>query len=215
MPTKSNTLKPKSGGFKFHWWMAVILVAIVAVIGIAILRFSHASNGNVYIALPSFGQFAPGDPALSTYSNQDAADPTPNPKPGCPPSGETVAGYKGTLQVGCLVNGNGKNQELIVTSNQFTPASPNGRTVCLNVKHTTTLPPVFEAELVKNNVIYPFEITVASNQTGAAAGNILYCQNLYKGSSATIPATTGFNTIRFGITGPQSAIIYSLKVTNN
>ncbi len=35
--------------FKFRWWMALILVAVVAVIGIVILRFSYASSvTNVY-----------------------------------------------------------------------------------------------------------------------------------------------------------------------
>ena len=42
MAARSNTLKQKSTGFKFHWWMAVILIGIIAVIGILILRFSHA-----------------------------------------------------------------------------------------------------------------------------------------------------------------------------
>jgi hypothetical protein len=38
---KSNA---KKSSFKFHWWMAVILVLFVAVVGIAVLRFSHAQN---------------------------------------------------------------------------------------------------------------------------------------------------------------------------
>lgn len=33
--------------FKFRWWMALVLVGVVAVIGIVILRFSHA-GGNTY-----------------------------------------------------------------------------------------------------------------------------------------------------------------------
>lgn len=52
MPTKT---KPKSNvrtsnqqltQFKFRWWMALILVAVIAIIGIVILRFSHASGGD-------------------------------------------------------------------------------------------------------------------------------------------------------------------------
>jgi hypothetical protein len=38
----SKTAKNKKGGFKFRWWMAVILVMIVAVVGIVVVRFSHA-----------------------------------------------------------------------------------------------------------------------------------------------------------------------------
>lgn len=30
--------------FKFRWWMALILVAVIAVIGVVILRFSYASS---------------------------------------------------------------------------------------------------------------------------------------------------------------------------
>ncbi|MEI8073097.1 MAG: hypothetical protein WCH00_03360, partial [Candidatus Saccharibacteria bacterium] len=36
-------IKTIKQGFIFRWWMAVILVGIVAAIGIIILRFSHAS----------------------------------------------------------------------------------------------------------------------------------------------------------------------------
>lgn len=50
MPAKSNVRKgtSKSTGFKFKWWMAVVLVAVVAVVGVLVLRFSHAS-GDSYI----------------------------------------------------------------------------------------------------------------------------------------------------------------------
>jgi len=42
---KSNTLKRSSAnGFRFKWWMAVILIAIIALIGIIVLRFSHAGT---------------------------------------------------------------------------------------------------------------------------------------------------------------------------
>lgn len=37
----------KKGGIKFRWWMAVILVVIVAGIGIAVLRFSQAGSGMI------------------------------------------------------------------------------------------------------------------------------------------------------------------------
>jgi hypothetical protein len=48
MPIKktkvSRTAPKKGGGFQFRWWMALILIGVVAVIGVLILRFSHASN---------------------------------------------------------------------------------------------------------------------------------------------------------------------------
>lgn len=34
----------KKSGFKFRWWMAGIVVIVVAIVGIAVLRFSHAST---------------------------------------------------------------------------------------------------------------------------------------------------------------------------
>ena len=34
--------------FKFKWWMAVIAIAVVAIIGIIVVQFSHAS-GKVYV----------------------------------------------------------------------------------------------------------------------------------------------------------------------
>ncbi len=50
MPAKSNVRNgaSKSGGFKFKWWMGVGLVAIIAVIGVVIVRFSNASTLNQY-----------------------------------------------------------------------------------------------------------------------------------------------------------------------
>ena len=52
MPTskpKSNVAKSaKKSSFKFRWWYAVIAVLVVAVVGIAVLRFSHASAGTSY-----------------------------------------------------------------------------------------------------------------------------------------------------------------------
>ncbi len=43
--TKSRTLKKaQKSGFRFKWWMGVVLVVVVAGIGLAILRFSQAST---------------------------------------------------------------------------------------------------------------------------------------------------------------------------
>lgn len=50
MATKQNTKKTrvsnraKASGLKFKWWMAVILVVIVAGAGLLVLRFSHAAT---------------------------------------------------------------------------------------------------------------------------------------------------------------------------
>ncbi len=44
---KSRTAKqstPQLTHFKFRWWMALILVGIIAVIGIVIVQFSHAGT---------------------------------------------------------------------------------------------------------------------------------------------------------------------------
>jgi peptidoglycan hydrolase-like protein with peptidoglycan-binding domain len=53
MASKTKTLK-QSQSFKFTWWMAIILVAVIAVIGLAIIRLSHASSKPGYTAA-SFG----------------------------------------------------------------------------------------------------------------------------------------------------------------
>lgn len=43
--TKSNVSKSaKKQSFKFRWWMAVILVMFVAVVGIIVLSFTYAAN---------------------------------------------------------------------------------------------------------------------------------------------------------------------------
>jgi hypothetical protein len=39
--SKSSTNKST---FKFHWWMALVLVFIVAVVGLVVLRYSHAAG---------------------------------------------------------------------------------------------------------------------------------------------------------------------------
>ncbi len=58
MPAKKNTSKSrvsnraKKSGFKFHWWMGVIIVLIVAVVGIIVLRFSRASGPIAQVSCP-------------------------------------------------------------------------------------------------------------------------------------------------------------------
>jgi hypothetical protein len=48
MPTKkpkSNVAnRAKKSSFKFRWWYAVIAILVVAIVGIAVLRFSHAGT---------------------------------------------------------------------------------------------------------------------------------------------------------------------------
>ncbi len=41
--SKSISSKGLSKGFKFRWWMAVVIIASVAIVGILVLRFSKAS----------------------------------------------------------------------------------------------------------------------------------------------------------------------------
>jgi len=45
---KSNVAKSaKKSSFKFKWWMAVVGVGIIALVGIVVLRFSHAGTNIV------------------------------------------------------------------------------------------------------------------------------------------------------------------------
>lgn len=53
MATKKSNTKPKSRTskntsqltqFTFRWWMVIILVGVVALLGIIIVRFSHAGT---------------------------------------------------------------------------------------------------------------------------------------------------------------------------
>ena len=45
---KSNVAKSaKKSSLKFKWWMAVVGVGIIALIGIVVLRFSHAGTNDV------------------------------------------------------------------------------------------------------------------------------------------------------------------------
>lgn len=53
--------------FKFRWWMVLILVAVVAIIGIVILRFSHAANGfQVWTGADSEWRGTFNDPVIRT-----------------------------------------------------------------------------------------------------------------------------------------------------
>ncbi len=45
---KSNVAKSaKKSSFKFKWWMAVVGVGVIALVGIVVLRFSHAGTNDV------------------------------------------------------------------------------------------------------------------------------------------------------------------------
>lgn len=45
--TRSKTrTSTKKQGFKFRWWMGVLLVLVIAVVGVAVLRFSQAAAGS-------------------------------------------------------------------------------------------------------------------------------------------------------------------------
>ncbi len=59
MPIKKKTTKSttktrvskqaKKQGFKFRWWMGVVIILIVAIVGLVILRFSRAAGRPGYI----------------------------------------------------------------------------------------------------------------------------------------------------------------------
>lgn len=49
MPTKSKARISKAGlnkkkGFHFRWWMAAVLVAVIVLVGILVVNFSHAGS---------------------------------------------------------------------------------------------------------------------------------------------------------------------------
>lgn len=52
MPTKKSNKRvaksAKKSNFTFKWWMGVLIVAVVAVVGLIVLRFSNASTGVTY-----------------------------------------------------------------------------------------------------------------------------------------------------------------------
>lgn len=74
--SRSNVSKTtKKQSFKFRWWMAVILVLLVAVVGIVIVRFSRASgNDPIYDAMIASNNdaritiYVKGQPADGTVS---------------------------------------------------------------------------------------------------------------------------------------------------
>lgn len=47
-PSKSRVAKStnKKSSFRFRWWMGLVLVVLVALVGVLVLRFSNASGGN-------------------------------------------------------------------------------------------------------------------------------------------------------------------------
>lgn len=58
--TRTYTAKNRTGGFRFRWWMALVLVGIIAIVGIVVIRFSNASSPND-VAIPPEPTYWLGD----------------------------------------------------------------------------------------------------------------------------------------------------------
>lgn len=119
---KSNVSKSaKKTKFSFRWWMAVVLVVVVAVIGIAFLRFSHASSSPV----PTQTLSIPTVPIIGEgYSLQTAGNPYKNVTvanvngKGAVSSCTIYQNYKGISSLNaCLVENN--SNILFMNSDQF------------------------------------------------------------------------------------------------
>lgn len=68
---KSKTSKTglaKKKGFQFKWWMGLIIVGIVAVVGLVVLNFSNASSVTKVYAAKSGPRNDPG--GCPSYNNQ-------------------------------------------------------------------------------------------------------------------------------------------------
>lgn len=77
MPTyKSRTSKSasKKSGFQFRWWMALVLVGVIAVIGIVVIQFSHAGT-NFTAQPPSACAPAYGIPTTTLRYGMNTLDP--------------------------------------------------------------------------------------------------------------------------------------------
>lgn len=80
MATKKTNSKSKSNvsrasqltQFKFRWWMALVLVAVIAIIGIVILRFSNAGT-KPYFTFDTYGcPSAYGIPTVTLYPGSNS-----------------------------------------------------------------------------------------------------------------------------------------------
>lgn len=69
MPTKKSSTLAKQQQQHFKWYYAIILVALIAIAGIIILRFSQAGTGAIYSA--ANGQLNPiaHTPAVKTFDS--------------------------------------------------------------------------------------------------------------------------------------------------
>jgi hypothetical protein len=59
---KTNTYKSKitkKSGFTFRWWMAVVLVVFIALVGIVVVRLSHAGTGVEVVQVASATELGP------------------------------------------------------------------------------------------------------------------------------------------------------------
>lgn len=65
----SQTLAKKKTTFRFKWWMAAILIVVIAVTGLIILRFSRASGGTHYLQ-NSFGGHNYGAAVMKDFTGE-------------------------------------------------------------------------------------------------------------------------------------------------
>lgn len=73
---QSHTLSQKApqksinkSGFKFRWWYAAIFIIVIALVGIAVLRFSRASGEPIKIERSNMCQIYRSDPLLGWFFN--------------------------------------------------------------------------------------------------------------------------------------------------
>ncbi|MBA3679512.1 hypothetical protein H0W80_05015 [Candidatus Saccharibacteria bacterium] len=120
--------------FKFRWWMALILVGVVAVIGITVLRFSKASgltvsyNANQFVSLPGFTISG----ASYSYINRGGKGPIPVYRGTDVRMGFDLQLFPGRY-VTCawgygLINGNSGVMGLVVTKTDGTRQTAFGNT---------------------------------------------------------------------------------------
>lgn len=77
MPTKKSTTLAKQQQQHFKWYYAIILIGIVAIVGILVLRFSHASSVTTWTAADSeWSLINGGQPTRSTDPNLPTANKT-------------------------------------------------------------------------------------------------------------------------------------------
>lgn len=109
----------RKGNFKFHWWMGAVIVAVIAVIGLVIIRFSNAATTKIWYASDTSQVIVPGvsPPDYSLYRTEPLL-PAPN---------NTV--LISSAQAGVFINGQQDNGVRAEVS-EFLPAGLGNFTLC-------------------------------------------------------------------------------------